>query len=319
MPTFNRVEAIGLTLEHLAAQTLPMSEFEVVVVDDGSTDDTEEYVTQRSWAFELNYHRRNNSGAATTRNFGVAQSRAPLILFLDSDVVADSRLLELHVESHRGLEDRLIVGRVKPWPEPSRPWYEQVVYAEGGMDYGDTARSVPFYMTLGGNFSIARGVFDAVGGYNQSFPAAGCEETEFAYRAEQAGFSLWYQPEAIGYHNHPRSLYQRCQQQYAHMSSMALLIAMHPQLQTVIFGVDEVMPIFSQPLSFSAARLRFTTAILGLRPIRSALYRSLMLVDQRRLSPRLASMLFWQLIRGWKHAGFHHGLSLYGNHNSTGR
>jgi hypothetical protein len=167
-------------------------------------------------------------------------------------------------------------------------------------------------MTLGGNLSLKKRTFEAVGGYDETFPAAGCEETELAYRASQMGYPLLYQPQAVGYHNHPRSLRQRCQQQAAHMRSMALLISKHPELQTVIHDVDELMPLSAQPLSAGAVVRRGRAAILGLAVVRLTFYRLLMALDGWQAAPRLASFSFWRLMTGWRQTGFREGWKMYG-------
>lgn len=313
MPTYNRADAIGLTLEHLTKQTLSPSQFEVIVVDDGSTDDTENIVMSQKGPICLTYLKQPNRGAATTRNIGVRQARADLILFLDSDVVPEPQLVETHLQCFAQVNSHLVVGRVKPWPGTPRPWHEQLIAPESvGMDYGDTTRNIPFYMALGGNFSITRTVFTKIGGYDEKFPSAGCEETEFAYRAELMGHSLFYEPRAVGYHNHPRTLEQRCRQQAAHMRSMALLIAKHSEMRTVIPGVDELMPILSHPRSKQRLWRRCQASLFGSPPVRTALYRSLMWLDKRRIGPRLASILFWRLLTGWRYVGFREGLQTYG-------
>jgi glycosyltransferase involved in cell wall biosynthesis len=313
IPTYNRAEALELTLQHLARQTLPHEQFEVIVVDDGSNDHTEQVVAKRSWPFPLTYLKQMNRGAAATRNLGVAQARADLILFLDADVIPEPQLLAAHIQSHTEAPHHLVVGRVKPWPKNSKSWYEQVVDPESvGMDYGDQPRILPFYMALGGNFSINRQAFAEIGGYDENFPAAGAEETEFAYRAEMRNYSLRYQPVAVGYHNHPRTLMQRLHQQAAHMRSMALLITKHPLLQTVIFGVDELMPILSPPRSVKAMWRRCRAFVLGSAPARTILYRVLIYLDHHRLCPRLTSIVFWRLLTGWRWIGFREGLRRYG-------
>jgi len=313
MPTHNRADAIGLTLDQIALQTGLDGDFEVIVVDDGSTDGTEGVIMGRSRPFELTYIKQPCRGAGAARNAGGAQARAPLILFLDSDVVPDAGMLQAHVVTHAQASGRLVVGRIKTWPDESVPWCERVAQqGSSGMDYGDDARLVTFSYALGGNFSIERRLFLEIGGYDETFPAAGCEETEFAYRAERQGYPLFYQPGAVGYHNHSRSLSQRCRQQEAHMRSMALLVELHPETQTIIHDVDELVPILAAPMTARIVWRRLRASVLASPPVRSGMYRSLTWLDRRHASPRLASFLYWRLMTGWRQAGFRDGLRLYG-------
>jgi glycosyltransferase involved in cell wall biosynthesis len=312
VPSYNRAEAIKLTLKHLARQSISAELFEVLVVDDGSQDNTKEIVAAIENDLSIEYIKQKNRGVAATRNHGAQRARANLLLFLDADVIPESNLLETHIKSHYSKPEKLVVGRVRPWPGFPRRWYDQVVDPEtAGMDYGDKPKIVPFYMSLGGNLSLTRDAFNQIGGYDESFPEAGVEETEFAYRAEKIGYCLSYQPAAIGYHNHPRTLPERCQQQIAHMRSMALLLNKHPEVQTRIYGVDELMPIVAEPKRVKNMVKRAHAAFLGTRIVRFTLYRALLALDQRRMWPRITSFLYWRLYTGSCFVGFREGLRLY--------
>lgn len=312
IPTFNRSDAIGLTLEHLAQQSLGSQQYEVFVIDDGSTDETEAIIESTRWPYPFCFVKQANRGAAAARNLGVSLSSAPIVLFLDSDVVPDRLLLETHLNSHSASERIIVVGRIKNWPQTPHPWFEKCAEPGGtGMDYGDTEFFLPAYMTLGGNLSLSRTAFVEIGGYDEGFPAAGCEETEFAYRGQEKGFLFQYQPQAIGHHNHPRTLMQRCQQQQSHMRSMALLIYKHPELQAEIFGVDELMPLWSAPKKPSHISRRVRSHILGMATTRLILERALSFLERRQAYPRLTSALYWRLHDGWRHVGFREGLRLY--------
>lgn len=317
IPTFNRADAIELTLQHLKHQTLPADKFEVVIVDDGSHDATPQIVAAQSLPFRCDYVQQHNQGAAATRNVGVGRARADTILFLDVDVVPDTALLATHLENHGHPEKRVIVGRVKPWPDANTAWYETIGHPDIGMDYGEHEKMLSFYMALGGNLSLQKAVFEALGGFDETYPAAGCEETEFAYRAQQKGIPLFYQPKAIGYHNHPRTLKQRCRQQAAHMRSMALLIDQHPELQTEIPGVDDLMPFWKGARSPRVVWRRTKAAFFGDALVRHITYQALSFVNARRWSPRLTSFLFWRLMLGHCYAGFREGLALYKNSART--
>jgi glycosyltransferase involved in cell wall biosynthesis len=311
IPTYNRANALGLTLEHLAQQSLPTDQFEVFIVDDGSEDETSRIVASQTAPFRLEYLRQQNRGAAAARNVGVNRALADLIVFVDADVIPDTCFLEQHIHLHTGPAKQLIVGRVRTWPGTPRPWYDIRIDPDVGMDYGDHQRVLPFYMALAGNLSLTKRAFDEIGGFDEAFPAAGCEETEFAYRASLLGYRLSYQPSAIGYHNHPRTLHQRCQQQRIHMRSMALLILKHPELQTIVFGVDELMPLFQEPRSRERLLRRMRASLFGSHLVRCGLSVPLSVLDHYRILPRIAKVLFWRLSLGWRFVGFREGLQRY--------
>ena len=95
------------------------------------------------------------------------------------------------------------------------------------------------------------------------------------------------------------------------MSSLALLLAKHPEVQAAIDGVDDLMPLWAPPCSAGALLRRGRAALYGLRPVRFALYQSLSALDWLQVAPRLASILFWRLMAGWRQAGLRHGLRRY--------
>ena len=100
IPTRNRADLLPLALDALRKQSLCKSRFEVIIVDDGSTDNTQSVLK----AFEdlpLRVFRQNQAGIAAAKNLGIFASRSPILLFLDDDDVADQDLLAAHLITHR--------------------------------------------------------------------------------------------------------------------------------------------------------------------------------------------------------------------------
>src|SRR6185369_12818569 len=94
IPTFNRLPRLQRVLSALAEQTVSASEFEVVVVSDGSTDGTDDYLAKGDTPVPVRHARQDNAGPAAARNHGVRLARGRLILFVDDDVVASPALVE---------------------------------------------------------------------------------------------------------------------------------------------------------------------------------------------------------------------------------
>ena len=101
IPTFNRAELLRLSLGSLTRQTLPKKDFEVIVVDDGSTDQTRQVCREMEKTLPLRYVFQANSGISTAKNLGVFMAQAPILFFFDDDDVADRNLLKEHLRSHR--------------------------------------------------------------------------------------------------------------------------------------------------------------------------------------------------------------------------
>ena len=94
VPTYNRCDRLHRVLTALAAQTFPRTSFEVIVVSDGSTDGTDEYLRSDRPPLQLVAVMQPNRGPGPARNAGVERARGRLILFVDDDVVAAPDLVE---------------------------------------------------------------------------------------------------------------------------------------------------------------------------------------------------------------------------------
>ncbi len=124
IPTFNRRAQLERTLVGLAAQTDLEHEVEVIVVSDGSTDGTDDWLRSGAAPLPVSACYQPNSGPAAARNHGVSAARGSLVLFLDDDVVPAPDLVSTHVHHHRSLDDDLVVVGPMRTPEdlPLSPW-----------------------------------------------------------------------------------------------------------------------------------------------------------------------------------------------------
>ena len=102
-PTFNRSIELGLLIQSINEQTLDNKYFEMIICDDGSTDDTYDII--KKWIneveFKLKYFKQNNLGPGPARNYGVKKSIGELIVFIDSDCEADKDWLKIIYDSYR--------------------------------------------------------------------------------------------------------------------------------------------------------------------------------------------------------------------------
>ena len=208
IPTYNRAASLRRTLEGLALHEPVEGGFEVVVVSDGSTDDTDRVLDQTAYRFELVALNQENAGPAAARNRGVAAASGRVVVFIDDDTVPDRHLLNAHLRHHGGEEDAVVVmgPMLTPPDHVMTPWvaWEQAKLeahyaALGSGRLVATARQ--FYT---GNASVNRRRLLDSGGFDVSFRRA--EDVELAYRLADRGASFVFDPEAIVLHYAERTL-----------------------------------------------------------------------------------------------------------------
>lgn len=206
-PTFNRRDRIERVLSAVAAQDYAHEAFEVIVISDGSTDGTDEFLASADYPFELRSVFQENRGPAAARNNGIARAQGEFILFIDDDVVPEANLFSEHMRAHEASSrDVAVIGPLlSPQGFEMSPWvrWEQdmLVKQYNAMLRGawePTARQ--FYT---GNASIRRELLLAAGGFDEKFRRA--EDVELAYRLADRGVGFVFADDAVGWHYAERS------------------------------------------------------------------------------------------------------------------
>ena len=115
VPTYNRAKYINRAMDSVLGQTRPPDE--LIIVDDGSTDNTSEILEQTALraAFPVQVLRQENRGAAAARNVGIAHATGDILCFLDSDDWWDKRKIELQLETMHGNPDSIISHTREVW------------------------------------------------------------------------------------------------------------------------------------------------------------------------------------------------------------
>lgn len=208
VPTFNRLEQLRRMLAGLAGQRELDVDLEVVVVSDGSTDGTHEYLTSAEVPRPVVAIHGANAGPAGARNHGLRAATGDLVVFIDDDVVPAPDMIAAHVRRHRSAPDdcEVVIGPMStPADDNLSPWcrWEQDTLHKqyDAMARGDwTATARQFYTA---NASVARRhVLDA-GGFDESFRRA--EDVELAYRLADRGLRFTFAPDADVVHHPDRT------------------------------------------------------------------------------------------------------------------
>ena len=212
IPTHNRKLKLMACLEALERQSVLSSEFEVIVVDDGSTDGTGEALDARTFRFALRYFAQNPAGPGAARNLGIAQARGEHVLFIGDDILADERLLEEHLLAHAATRTPglAVLGRID-WPSTMTPnAVMEYVCGDAMLQFAYTyipkAAALDHRFFYTSNISLKREfLVDAADDgvrFDTAFRYAAFEDSEFALRLQVRGLEIRYAPQAVAVHDH---------------------------------------------------------------------------------------------------------------------
>lgn len=202
IPTYNRKPILEKCLRALENQQLTddkVSNYEVILVDDGSTDNTLEWLAENTAEFpHVRLFIQNHLGPAAARNLGIEKAQGDTIIFIDSDLVVTDTFIQSHA-------DALITGE-KKLGNKKLFTYGAVINTcnfdnPTSEPYKITDFSAAYFAT--GNVAIAREWLEKVGVFDTRFQLYGWEDLELGVRLKKLGLKLVKCPKAVGYHWHP--------------------------------------------------------------------------------------------------------------------
>jgi len=207
IPTFNGSSRIGNCLDALLNQATAR-DVDILVVDDGSTDDTAEVVGRYPGVRLLS---QANAGPAAARNRGATEARAPIIVFTDDDCVPMPNWLHAMLEP---FADSAVVATKGIYRTCQRRLMARFVQIEYEDRYRLMARfdTIDFVDTYSAAFRRDR--FLEMSGYDVSFPVACAEDIELSYRMSARGWKMKFAPAAIVYHTHPDGIWRYLSKKY---------------------------------------------------------------------------------------------------------
>lgn len=223
VPTYNRRASLARLLASLERQTYPRDRFDVVVVDDGSSDGTVDWLRTVTTPFSLRVIEQSHGGPSKARNRGVAEAGGEIVLFLDDDVSAAPDLIAQHIAARAGQEATVVIGPMSPpegWARPAWVrWAEDTLQQQyRAMEAGEYACSPRQFYTA--NASVPRRSFLEVGGFDVEYKRN--EDVELAYRLRDIGVGFVFNIKAdiLHYAGHSFEGWQRATYQYGRYDVM---------------------------------------------------------------------------------------------------
>lgn len=204
VPTFNRHYVLDTCLRSLMDQELPASEYEILVVDDGSSDATKTVVDEATahalrTGHTLRYVHKPNGGLNSARNVGVREARGALICFADDDgEMPPTWLRELSEGAARHPEAEVFGGPIITRIEGKAPNVCDYEPLATELDYGPEEKVVD--RVWGANFTARKSAFDRIGPFNENIPAGAGDEEQWLIRLLRADGTIVYLPKAHVFH-----------------------------------------------------------------------------------------------------------------------
>ncbi len=209
IPTYNRLDEIQELLESLKLQTIENKNFEIVIVDDGSTDDTEKYIKTLVDEKLLNvrFFKQNHKGPGPARNLGMEKAFGEYFIFVDSDCIANKNWLKSY---EKIVSEEKVVGFGGPDKVLSSfsPLQKAIDYSmtsfitTGGMR-GHSKKKISKYYPRSFNMGVRADIVEKIGGMNKLRHG---QDIEFAHRMISTGGKVVKVLDAIVYHKRRSSV-----------------------------------------------------------------------------------------------------------------
>jgi GT2 family glycosyltransferase len=199
--TYNRKDKLEKCLNALANQTYPKDDYEIIIVDDGSTDGTYEFLKEKQKEIKnLRIFRQNNKGPASARNLGVKNAKGEVIFFTDDDVIVPNNWIEEFLKVFEKYPEVVAVGG---YLEASEEMIKRNIFAKYEAYMSRLVYNMPNELYIGGvetfgvvtcNAAYKKKVIEEVGYFDETFPVAAGEDADLKLRVALKGYKFAFIP-----------------------------------------------------------------------------------------------------------------------------
>lgn len=222
IPTYDSVKTLRFTLEALSRQTyFPI---EIIVVDDGSLDDTAKMVRLFS---AVRYIHQDNAGPACARNTGALAATSDIIFFTDADCVPHVDWIEKAMKAFDAPDVAAVAGSygiVNKENMLARCVHQEILYRHQRFMLKETQVFGSY------NVGICKKVFDEVGGFDVGYRRASGEDNALSYAIIQEGYRIRFAAQALVAHVHPSRIGRYLKEQYRHGFWRARMYRDYPKM-----------------------------------------------------------------------------------------
>jgi glycosyltransferase involved in cell wall biosynthesis len=315
IPTYNRKDSVLRTLSSLCQQTLPADEYEVIVVDDGSSYDTAE-ITTNPFPFRLEYLRQANQGATIARNNGARRSQGEVLVFIDDDVTISEQALAALADACTRETAVLTMGTLisrtngapSPFTQDAVTLANQRVMNMNGRSQDQFVHFSECNTQL---LSIKRDDFFALGMLQD--PTGGWpnwDDVDFGYRAHLAGFRLLQSAKAVGEHwDYSIEALDKASHRWWRASKSAVrLFQVHPGLQPHIPMLHDKTPISLKEDSPAMIGRKLLRRLVASKLLLWSMEKGVQLLERSYPSPALLRPLYRWIQGSYMLRGYRAGL-----------
>ena len=305
VPTHNRSQMLKDCFSGLLQQTYPRDRFDVVLINDGSTDNTDEVIVTLVAAapFKIRYIRTSGLGAVGARNLGMREATGEIVAHLDDDNRPVPEWLEEAVRGFGTKEVAIVGGPVTPKPEQERTLFS--FYPDYREDMGIYPTSNIFYRR---ELALAAGGFDeSFGGSLLGRPITGWD-SDLAWRLRRAGYSTRFRPGVIAYQEVEYQEFVQWLRDAWRVTTLPETVKRVPELGRHLLKYGVFTPGFN--LRYDLVVLGVVLALVRRHPaplllaapsaaLNAYLFRNDLKSPQRlpRFGAEVAAMSLWQVIR----------------------
>ncbi|MEW6295914.1 MAG: glycosyltransferase [Candidatus Diapherotrites archaeon] len=194
IPCYNPEKTIALTLSSILKSDFPKSQFEVIVVDDGSIDSTRDIVKKFKGVILV---QQKHKGPAAARNLGARKAKAGIIAFLDSDCAPEKKWLKIMVKEMMNRETTAVYGSLI---DGEKNIYSKAIHLDWAHSLNPKMKKEERVLATSANFCIRKKIFNELNGFDEE--VLWTEDTALSIKLKNKNYRIVFLPEAKAKHFH---------------------------------------------------------------------------------------------------------------------